>query len=85
MEIALGRAVEVSAGSNYNEILYTPIGKTAIMNGQTVNFAYVPLPGVESSMYATGFLAVVAPAQGEAANMANYADSVCKMRLIGST
>jgi len=51
---ALGRAVETNASGSYTEILYSPIGKTAIMNGQTVNFAYVPLPGRESSLYAAG-------------------------------
>jgi RHS repeat-associated protein len=42
---ALGRIVEVSNGSAYTEIWYTPLGKTAYMNGTTINYAYIPTPG----------------------------------------
>src|SRR5439155_15884631 len=42
---ALGRMVEKSVGSTYTEVLYSPVGKTAIMSGQTTNSAYFPLPG----------------------------------------
>jgi hypothetical protein len=48
---ALGRAVEKNASGTYKQILYSPLGKTAIMSGQTTNNAYVPLPGGESSMW----------------------------------
>lgn len=51
---ALGRAVEKSVSGTYKQILYSPLGKTAIMSGQTVTNAYVLLPGGESSMYASG-------------------------------
>ena len=42
---AFGKIVEKQSGSAYKEILYSPIGKTAVMNGQTLVNAYVPLPG----------------------------------------
>jgi RHS repeat-associated protein len=43
---AFGREVERGVNGTYQEIMYTPVGKTAIMNGQStpVN-AYFPLPG----------------------------------------
>ena len=38
--------VERSVNSTYNEVLYSPIGKTASMSGlTTVNYSYLPLPG----------------------------------------
>ena len=49
---AFGRAVERNYQGTYKQILYSPLGKTAVMTGQTVTNAYVPLPGGESSMYA---------------------------------
>src|SRR5437879_12593369 len=42
---ALGRMVEKNASGTYRQILYSPIGKTAIMNGQTFVSAYIHLPG----------------------------------------
>lgn len=42
---ALGRAVEIDKGSTSTEIWYTQLGKTAYMNGSTVNYAYWPAPG----------------------------------------
>jgi len=42
---AQGRAVEKQVGSVYTQILYSPIGKTAAMAGQTASGAYFPLPG----------------------------------------
>ena len=42
---ALGRMVELNASGTYSEILYSPIGKTAIMNGQTVTKVWYPMPG----------------------------------------
>jgi len=41
----LGRMVEKNIGGVYTEILYSPLGKTAIMNGQQTTSAYFPLPG----------------------------------------
>jgi len=42
---AFGRAVEIDSGSTYTEIWYTQLGKTAYMNGTTINYAYWPTPG----------------------------------------
>jgi RHS repeat-associated protein len=42
---AFNRMVEKQISTNYKQILYSPIGKTAVMNGQTLVNAYVPLPG----------------------------------------
>jgi RHS repeat-associated protein len=42
---ALGRMVEKNVSGTYTEVLYGPIGKLAIMNGQSLVNAYVPLPG----------------------------------------
>jgi RHS repeat-associated protein len=42
---ALGRIVEKNVAGAYIEILYSPMGKLAVMNGQTLVNAYFPLPG----------------------------------------
>jgi hypothetical protein len=43
---AFGREVERGVKGVYNEVMYTPVGKTAIMNGQTTTVsAFFPLPG----------------------------------------
>jgi RHS repeat-associated protein len=42
---ALGREVEIGSGSSYTQILYSPIGKLGLMNGQSVNSIRFPLPG----------------------------------------
>ena len=42
---ALGRMVEQRNGSAYTQILYSPAGKTALMNGQTLAKAFINLPG----------------------------------------
>jgi RHS repeat-associated protein len=43
---AFGREVERGVNGAYNEVMYTPVGKTAIMNGETTTVnAYFPLPG----------------------------------------
>ncbi len=47
---ALGRMVEQQNGS-YTEILYSPLGKTALMNGQTLAKAFVYLPGGATAIY----------------------------------
>jgi len=48
---AFGQPVEKNAAGTYAEILYSPYGKTAIMSGQTLTNAYVPMPGGQSSLY----------------------------------
>jgi RHS repeat-associated protein len=42
---AFGRPVEVSKNSAFTEIWYTQFGKTAYMNGSTINYGYWPTPG----------------------------------------
>jgi RHS repeat-associated protein len=43
---AFGREAERGVNGAYTEVMYTPAGKTAIMNGQTTTLnAYFPLPG----------------------------------------
>ena len=54
---AFGRMVEQQTGSAYTQILYSPTGKTAIMNGQTLNKAFVYLPGGETAIYNSSGLA----------------------------
>jgi RHS repeat-associated protein len=41
----LDRVVEENVKGVYSQILYSPLGKTALMSGQTLSNAYVPLPG----------------------------------------
>jgi len=48
---ALGRMVEQHNGSATTEILYSPAGKTALMNGQTLTKAFLPLPGGATAIY----------------------------------
>jgi RHS repeat-associated protein len=45
--------VEKNVAGVYTEILYSPVGKTAIMNGQTTSSAYFPLPA-GATVYETG-------------------------------
>jgi len=42
---AFGRMVEKSFNSTFSEILYSPLGKSAVMSGQTLTNTYLPLPG----------------------------------------
>lgn len=42
---ALGRMVEKNVSGTFTEIMYSPVGKTAVMSGQTASLAYFPLPG----------------------------------------
>jgi len=43
---AFGREVERAVNAVYTEVMYTPVGKTAVMNGETTTVsAYFPLPG----------------------------------------
>jgi len=48
---ALGRMVEQQNGSTYTQMLYSQMGKTAIMNGQTLQKAFVSLPGGGTAIY----------------------------------
>jgi RHS repeat-associated protein len=54
---AQGRMVEQQNGSAYTEVLYSPVGKTALMNGQALTKAFVPLPGGETAIYNSTSLA----------------------------
>ena len=55
---ALGRMVEQGRGSSYTEIVYTPSGaKFALMNGSTVQKAFVPLTGGATAVYNSSGLA----------------------------
>lgn len=42
---AFGREVEIDAGSTHTEVLYSPIGKLGLMNGQAPKVTRFPLPG----------------------------------------
>jgi RHS repeat-associated protein len=42
---ALGRQVEIASGSTHAQILYSPLGKMGVMNGQTPSTIRIPLPG----------------------------------------
>jgi hypothetical protein len=49
---ALGRMVEQNRGGAYSQIVYGPTGaKLAIMNGQTLQKAFVPLPAGSMAIY----------------------------------
>jgi RHS repeat-associated protein len=50
---ASGRTVETQTGMAYSQILYSPQGKTAIMNGQVTQNQYAALPG-GATAYLTG-------------------------------
>ncbi len=55
---ALGRMVEQARGSSYTEIVYAPTGnKLALMNGQTLQKAFCPLPGGSTAVYTSSGLA----------------------------
>jgi RHS repeat-associated protein len=53
---AFGRMVENNASGTYTQIVYSPLGnKLAVMSGQTLQKAFVPLPGGATAVYkATG-------------------------------
>jgi len=42
---AFGRVVEKQSSSGYSQTLYSPAGKSAGMSGQTLSYAFLPLPG----------------------------------------
>jgi RHS repeat-associated protein len=46
---AFGQIVEKNVSGTYTQILFSPIGKRAQMNGQSVIQAYVPLPGGQTA------------------------------------
>jgi len=48
---ALGQMVEQQHGSTYTQILYSPVGKTALMSGQTLTKAFAYLPGEATAIY----------------------------------
>ena len=52
---ALGRMVEQNRAGVYTQVLYSPVGKTAIMNGQTRKTINLPLPGGATAVYDTTF------------------------------
>jgi hypothetical protein len=55
---ALDRMVEQARGANYTQIVYSPGGtKLALMNGQTLSKAFVPLPGGTTAVYTSSGLA----------------------------
>jgi RHS repeat-associated protein len=55
---ALGRMVEQQNGSSYTQIVYNVDGsKLALMNGQNLTKAYVPLPGGANAVYNSSGLA----------------------------
>jgi hypothetical protein len=41
----LGQMLEQQNGSTYTQMLHSQVGKTAIMNGQTLTKAFINLPG----------------------------------------
>jgi RHS repeat-associated protein len=54
---ALGRMVELSRSGTYYEVVYDPTGvKLALMSGQSLQRAFVPLPGGATAVYASSGL-----------------------------
>ena len=51
---ALGNMVEKNVAGTFSQVLYSPVGKLATMNGQTLVNAYVPLPGGQTFNIASG-------------------------------
>ena len=54
---AWGQAVEQYNGTSYTQILYSPIGKTALVSGSTLLQAFVSLPGGGTAVYTSSGLA----------------------------
>jgi RHS repeat-associated protein len=48
---ALGQMVEQQNGSNYTQMLYSQLGKTALMSGQALAKAFIKLPGGGTAIY----------------------------------
>jgi RHS repeat-associated protein len=54
---ALGRMVEQNRSNVYTEIVYSPAGdKLALMSGQTLQSAFIPLPGGAKAVYTSAGL-----------------------------
>src|SRR5258705_12392697 len=53
---ALGRMVEKAVGSTYTQVVYSPLGRFALMNGQTLVKAFVPLPTGATAVYTSASL-----------------------------
>ena len=54
---ALNRMVEQNSGGSYTEIAYAPTGeKLALMSGQSLQKAFVPLPGGAAAVYTSSGL-----------------------------
>ena len=51
---AFDRAVEEDNSGTYKQILYSPIGKLALMAKQVANNVFLPLPGGEQATYTNG-------------------------------
>lgn len=45
---AFGQMVEKNVAGTFSEVLYSPLGKTAVMNGTSIINVYLPLPGGET-------------------------------------
>ena len=55
---AMGRMVEQQRGTSYTQVVYGPGGgKLALMSGQTLSKAFVPLPGGATAVYTSAGLA----------------------------
>ena len=54
---AFGRVVEQGSGSTYSEMLWSPVGKVAILSGTTLTKALVVLPGGGTAVYTASGLA----------------------------
>ncbi len=54
---AFGRVVEQGSGSAYSEMLWSPVGKVAILSGTTLTKALVSLPGGGTAVYTASGLA----------------------------
>jgi len=52
---ALNREVEQNSAGTYTQIIYSPIGKIATANGQTVRNVYMPLPGGDQALLMPGY------------------------------
>lgn len=54
---ALGRLVEAHFSWGYQQFVYSPGGaKVAVMNGQTLDHAYVRLPGGSEAIFSSSGL-----------------------------
>ena len=51
---AFGHSIEIYQGGTYYQRVYGPAGKTVGMQGQTLSYAYVPLPGGSRALYWAG-------------------------------